>query len=164
MVAAVNFIFVSLLQISCTEQLLEVANDESIEDYTLHFHLDSIPPDDLFTLGKMHHFGASFHRILSCSAAEKLLIAVRGVNYLHFTQVVSTPKTCELCLLVCNRTTQYPSAVFPHGEILYIARNYHSVNWSGRIYLCINHCFEVLTLWVSGWGGGKDVTTYLLEN
>ena len=120
MVAAVNCIFVSLLQISCTEQLLEVANDESIEDYTLHFHLDSIPPDDLFTLGKMHHFGASFHRILSCSAAEKLLIAVRGVNYLHFTQVVSTPKTCELCLLLCNRTTQYPSAVFLHGKMLYM--------------------------------------------
>ena len=46
------------------------------------------PSGSFFILGKVHGYWAYMHRILSCPAAENLLIAVRGVSYPHVTQLV----------------------------------------------------------------------------
>ena len=77
--------------------------------------LAEITIENLYILGIAHYYRAYMHRIPFRPAAEKLLIAVKGVRYPHIN-VVSRPKIHELLSLACNKTTQYSSAVFLHRE------------------------------------------------
>ena len=93
------------------------------------------------------------HRVLSLPAAERLLISVRSVSYLHVTQVVSMSRTHELWSLACNKTTQYHSALFLRREKLYVNhRKLQCFKGSERIYLYINQCLEVLTFCIEFCG------------
>ena len=113
-------------------------------------------PENLFILGKVHHYWAYMHWILSRPAAEKALVLVRGISYSHVTHL-KVPRTQELLSLSCNKTTQYRSAIFLHIEGLYIYKSPEITTVWTRVEKSL---FESISVLTSLWGGANDARVF----
>ena len=111
------------------------------------------PSGSFFILGKVHGYWAYMHRILSCPAAENLLIAVRGVSYPHVTQLVGGiyAQSTWIIVIFMQQNNSISFSCFSIREKLYMNHlKFNIVNRSGRISFCMNRYFEVTLTW-SKW-------------